>query len=94
MRTIYKYPLQLTESQVLSLPSSAKPLSVQLQGDQLCLWADVPPSGRFVVEKEVVISVVGTGHPIPPGAVNYLGTVQQGNFVWHIYASTALGEQA
>lgn len=89
MRTVYKYPLELTDSQILHLPSSAKPLSVQLQGNQLCLWADVP-AGQFVVEKEVVITIVGTGHPIPPGAVNYLGTVQQGPFVWHVYASAAM----
>lgn len=94
MRTIYKYLLLLTDSQILHLPSSAKPLSVQLQGEQLCLWAEVPPAGQFVVEKEVVISIVGTGHPLPPGAVHYLGTVQQGQFVWHVYASAAMGERA
>lgn len=93
MRAIYKYPLDLVDSQILVLPSSAKPLSVQLQGGLICLWADVP-AGQFIVEKEVVISIVGTGHTIPPGAVNYLGTVQQGQFVWHVYASTAMGERA
>lgn len=92
MRTIYKYPLDLTDSQILHLPSSAKPLSVQLQGEQLCMWAEVNTGvgGR----KEVVITIVGTGHPIPPGAVHYLGTVQQGQFVWHVYASAAMGERA
>lgn len=92
MRTIYKYPLLLTDSQILHLPSSAKPLSAQLQGDQLCLWAEV--EDEWNPGKEVVISIVGTGHPIPPGAVNYLGTVQQGPFVWHVYANTAMGERA
>lgn len=92
MRTIYKYALLLTGSQTLLLPSSAKPLSVQLQGEQLCLWAEV--GDEWNPGKEVVISIVGTGHPIPPGAVNYLGTVQQGQFVWHVYASAAMGERA
>jgi len=93
MRTIYKYPLQIADSQTISLPASAKPLSVQLQGGRLCLWAEVNTAigGK---DKEVVISVVGTGMPIPPGAVLYLGTVQTGLYVWHIYASAAIGEGA
>lgn len=90
MRTIYKYPLDLTDSQKLSLPVTAKPRSVQLQGDQLCLWAEIYTEVDGL--KSVVISIVGTGHPIPPGAVHYLGTVQQGQFVWHVYASAAMGE--
>lgn len=92
MRTIYKYPLLLTDSQIMWLPLSAKPLSVQLQGEQLCLWAEVNAGSSG--QKQVVISIVGTGHPIPPGAVNYLGTVQQGQFVWHVYASAVMGERA
>lgn len=92
MRTIYKYPLQLTGSQMLTLPSSARFLSVQLQGDQLCLWAEVNTGIGGV--KDTVISIVGTGHVIPPGAVHYLGTVQQDQFVWHVYASPVMGERA
>lgn len=93
MRVIHKYPLGLTDShQILRLPVSAKPLSVQLQGRQLCLWAEIDT--EIDGQKEVVISTVGTGRPIPPGAVNYLGTVQAGNFVWHVYASTAMGVRA
>lgn len=92
MRTIYKYPLELTDNQLLTLPSSARPLSVQLQGDQLCLWAEVNTGVGGL--KDAVISIVGTGHEIPRGAVHYLGTVQQAAFVWHVYASTAMGERA
>lgn len=92
MRSIYKYMLAFTDSQTLTLPSSATPLTVQMQGRQICLWAEVP-TGQFVTEKEVVISIVGTGRPIPPGAVNYLDTVQRDGFVWHVYASAAMGER-
>ena len=90
-KTIHKYRLQLTDSQVLQLPSSAKPLSVQIQAGQICLWAEV--DNVLEETKDVVISVVGTGHDIPPGAVHYLGTIQAGAFVWHVYASAAMGEK-
>lgn len=91
-KTIHKFRLQLTDSQTLQLPSSAKPLSVQIQAGQICLWAEVDCD--LEENKDVVISIVPTGYEVPPGAVYYLGTVQaEGNYVWHVYASTAMGER-
>jgi hypothetical protein len=84
MRTIHKYPLYVTDMQVVMMPVGARILSVDNQRDMLTLWAEVdteaPSEGR-------VIHVAGTGNPLnAPSDSDFIGTVQMGQFVWHIYA--------
>lgn len=81
METVYKYPLEITDEQELEIPAGAKILSVQFQGGQLCLWAEVNPKHEMV---RLIIDIEGTGHPLHPKR-KYIGTVQQGPFVWHVY---------
>lgn len=80
MKTIWKYTLQLTDTQVLKIPLPATPIAAQLQGGALCLWAEVDPESA---KANITIAVVGTGHPLPDG--RYISTVQAGPLVWHIY---------
>lgn len=80
---IFKYPLELTDAQVLQLPAGAKPLHVDDQQGQLCLWAAVDPSRET---KPYAVAIVGTGHDLPDVlAIKHLGSVQQGSFVWHVF---------
>lgn len=79
---IYKYRLMTIERQTISIPSDAKFLSVQNQHDNITLWFAVNPDSDLVDDIEFIL--VGTGENIPP-LCGYLGTVQQGIFVWHIY---------
>lgn len=85
MKTIWKFSLDLTDSQNLMLPSGAQLLSVAMQGPALCLWALVDPQGA---KERRQIEIRGTGHPIE-GAdeLVFIGTVLQngGQFVWHIF---------
>lgn len=84
MKTIWKFPLQITARQTLQIPVGAKLLTVQAQGigelSRITLWAEIddqsPKAGRK-------IAITGTGHDLPLG--EYVGTVQQHDFVWHIY---------
>lgn len=85
METIHKYPLQLTDRQELFLPARNRPLSVQVQHGQICIWAHVdtaaPPGG-------LAVAIVGTGNPMClPAHFQYLGTVQLDTFVWHVYTA-------
>lgn len=48
-KTIYKYPLDVTDVQEIKLPVGAEILTVQAQNGTLCLWALVDPQG---IEKE------------------------------------------
>lgn len=83
--SIWKFPLTVTDYQTLTMPEGAEILSVQDQDGALCLWALVDPQAPMV---ERLIEVFGTGHPIPTNmgiSRNYLASVQQGRFVWHVF---------
>lgn len=83
MKTIWKFQLQLTDSQSIRMPEKSEILTVQMQGNTPCLWAlvdsELPSEGR-------VIEVYGTGHPVNEvGERRYIATFQSGMFVWHVF---------
>lgn len=82
VETIHKYLLSGEAHQVVSMPASAQILSAQIQGDKICLWAQHPKDAPLAKR---VIHVVGTGWDLPASASRYIGTVQEGFLVWHIY---------
>lgn len=84
MTTIWKFPLAITDEQPINVPSGFVPLSVQMQNRELCLWAKVKPGKT---EKIKTVYVVGTGNPMPSEASDavFVGTVQNGPFVWHVF---------
>ena len=84
MRTIYKYPLQITDFQTVKVPAGASPLTAQMQGDQLCLWAMIDTDVKETVD--AVVKIFGTGNPVElDGEWGYMGSVQQSIFVWHVF---------
>ena len=80
---IYKYKLQLIGQQQLIIPSPQKFLSFQKQGDDFCVWyeVDIESGSRDVID----FMITATGYEVPSGT-QYLGTVLDGGFVWHLYA--------
>lgn len=44
MKTIYKYPLDVTDRQVIAMPEDAEILTVQVQNGKPMLWAVVDPN--------------------------------------------------
>ena len=95
MRTIHRFPLKLRDSQVIDMPAHAQPLSVQMKGDVICLWAQVDTDQAPVPR---TIEIYGTGRPLPrfeithdtdpkqDGPRQYLGTVvEDDSFVWHVF---------
>ena len=86
MRTIWKFKLEITDTQVVSMPDGAVVLSVGLDpfGD-LCLWAVVDPSRP---KKPESFTIFGTGNPAPNtlDRRGFIGTVVMKSFVWHVYA--------
>jgi hypothetical protein len=81
-RVIYKYPFAITDAQPFPLPTGAKILMVEMQGDQPCLWAEVEPAARLI---GWTLCVVGTGQPFESGDREHIGSFQSGSFVWHVY---------
>lgn len=92
MKTIYKYPLEIKDTQFIKLPAGAQILTAQTQKtgyrEQLCLWALVDTDNKTKT-REIVI--IGTGNPIKLAdeswLLNYISTVQQldGRLVWHVF---------
>ena len=84
--TIYKYPLLVLDTQVVELPVVHDILTVQVQNEEVCLWAMVDTSETS--KEKVVIRMFGTGHPVPdsPG-IEYISTIQLsgGSLVFHIF---------
>lgn len=82
---IYKYPLEVTDRQDVEMPQGAKILSVQTQGEVVCLWALVDKQREIVRRK---IRILGTGHEHEESYTSgYIGTTQQANgaLVWHVF---------
>lgn len=84
MKTIHKYQLVTDFSGFtnFSAPMDAKFLCVQMQGFYPFIWAEVDPENP--VTQIYTIERVGTGWAVPTHS-QYLGTVQDGSFVWHYY---------
>ena len=83
--TIYKYPLSVTGSQIIELPRGATILTAQVQGEMLCLWAEIDENQEDTDER--IIGVFGTGHPMGNTPRRYINTTQAdgGSLIWHVF---------
>lgn len=88
MRTIWKWELEITDRQVISMPRDANALTVQIQNGKPCLWALVSPD---CAKRDVPILIFGTGHPVQNDG-HYIGTVQVGALVFHVFAEQVSGK--
>lgn len=84
MRTIHKQALNIISEQSLSLPSDAKIRSIQVQQDTICIWYEFEPNIERLDIKRTFL-IIGTGHKFNEQNLEYIGTVLNGPFVWHIY---------
>jgi hypothetical protein len=82
---IFKYPIEVKDKQVVSMPRGAQVLSVQMQNGKLTVWALCPAA--TAVHESRTFHVFGTGHDLPEAADSrtFVATVQDGNYVWHIF---------
>lgn len=88
-KTIYKYPLAISDGQAVLMPVSAEILSVQFQGEDLCIWALVDSSEK---KHARIIRIIGKGNPFPIGeSLRFIGAVQHynGRLVWHVFEQVA-----
>lgn len=86
MKIIYKYPIEVTDEQALTLPVNAQILSVQTQGNTPCIWAMIDTAETRT--EQIAVRVYGTGHPIADSErLTYIGTFQMhgGRLVFHAF---------
>lgn len=88
-KTIWKYELETTDVQKISIPKGAKILCLQIQFGKPCIWVLVDPTHEL---ESIGIFTYGTGHPIPtePYPHKYIGTYQlkDGMLVFHVFSFT------
>jgi len=83
MWTIHKYILQIDGIIVIDMPIGSKILDVQNQDNRICMWVIV---NTELETEERVFQIIGTGHQLLGRTEKkYIGTVQQGPFVWHVF---------
>lgn len=82
MRTIWKYQLRLIDVQEVDMPLNAEVLHLDMQGPYPCIWVYLDPDLNGTERRTFVTH--GTGHKIPDNHV-YIGTYQDGPFVWHVF---------
>ena len=85
---IWKYPLKMTDKQVVEMPYRAKILTVQVQFGTPCLWALVDETNIPGVKLTPrTITIYGTGNPMPVNPGVYIGTfqVRGGDLVFHVF---------
>ena len=82
---IYKFQLELTDTQSIAIPRDAQILSCQMQHGRLCLWALVDPSQPIEAR---YFDIFGTGSPYEceSGKHAFISTVQDSGLVWHVLA--------
>ena len=88
-KTVWKFPLTVTDVQEVLMPTGAQFLHVDVQVPnayerEFTLWALVDPQAPKVARR---IVVVGTGNPAPDDAdgAEFVGTVMDDPFVWHVF---------
>lgn len=83
MRTIWKYELRIADEQKVRMPQGSRILSVGNQNGTICIWALVHSDSPLSDRK---IRMYGTGYPCYESSGNFVGTVQDGPLVWHVFA--------
>jgi hypothetical protein len=79
---VLKYPIEITDRQEINMPNRAKLIHVGYDPlGVLCVWAVVDERNK---RKPVVVSVVGTGRPMTVETGAHLGSIIDGELVWHI----------
>ena len=90
-KTIFKYPVEITDESTIRLHAGARILSIKEQGNTVVLYAVVPLpiEEEEDVMKKITVKVVGTGQDINFDINDYefLGTVSlyDGELMFHVF---------
>ena len=83
MKAIWKFEVPIEYKFSLSMPRGAEIIAFQTQRYMACIWAIVTTEEEKLEERKFVI--YGTGHELRPNPGRYIGTIQNGGYVWHLF---------
>ena len=87
MKTVYKYPLNITDRQWVHMPRGCQVLKVAMQDRVLTAWALVDTASDLAPREFLIF---GTGSPcdIPTHRpYQYIDSVFEDHGVWHVWAA-------
>lgn len=85
MKTIWKYVIEITDRQKLTVPGDAKIIHAGLDPSATpCVWVEVTPAAS---DAQIEIYIFGTGNPMDARAIQHHGSFVMGEYVWHVYSS-------
>ena len=93
MRTIFKYPIKIVDSQRLELPAGAEILKACLdpKGNP-CIYAELDT--EIVSTSMWTIFVIGTGNPFPESSwkLEYISSfpMEALPIMWHVYKTRGI----
>ena len=88
MRVIWKYDIS---REIIRVPIWSKVLCVQLQDGEPQIWMLVDTEEKVFERRRFI--VIGTGQSFNSKDMNYIGTYQQGIFVWHVFEINRRGDK-
>lgn len=86
MKKIYKYPLNITDTQEIEMPSGSIILKGGEQFGELFIWSIVDPESELIESR--TICIFGTGNELPYNINRhrYIDTIiSENGLVWHIF---------
>lgn len=83
MREVWKFKVPFYHTSSINVPLGAKPLAVQMQDARPVIWMEVKTDLMPSTENRY-FTWYGTGNPLPENG-EYIGTLQDGWLVWHLY---------
>ncbi len=89
MKTIWKQIIEPNsiagQCYAIEVPArfGSVPLHVGIQYGKCCVWFEADPDAKAMT---MLLYCVGTGFGAVPEGKRFIGTVIDGQFVWHFYA--------
>jgi len=82
MKAIWKFEIPIESAFSLSMPRASEIIAFQTQKNRAYIWAIVFTNMCSVLRK---FEMYGTGYGLRPNPGRYIGTIQNGGYVWHLF---------
>lgn len=87
MQVVWKYPLNIADTQFIEMTEGAEILCVHLQNGNPTIWAKVDPSKARKPRTKRKLITLGTGHNTDEKLGRYIGTylIHNDSLVFHVF---------